>query len=66
MTIMEITKLVALTGPALRFKRTTSGRVLHFGEGKGKPFLLVDEREESAPMWSDDLVASDWEVVQAE
>jgi hypothetical protein len=60
MTIFEIASQAT---PGLRFKRTSSARILHFSEGKKGPkvYLVVDHYGQTAALFSDDLAASDWE-----
>ncbi len=61
MTLVDVAKQAE---PGKKFKRRSSARMLHFGEGKKRPpYIAVDEYEQSAVFWSDDLTADDWEVL---
>lgn len=60
---MTVTELAKSARGGKRFKRTGSARVLHFGDGKGGPFLVADHYDQTAAMLSDDLVADDWVFV---
>lgn len=62
MTIAEAAALLVKAKGAKRMERL--GRVVVLG-GKGKPYLLCDQKGMAAIFWTDDLVADDWAVKEA-
>lgn len=64
---MTLVEIGTIAKPKLRFKRASSPRALEFGwRGDvplGKPFIVVDYYGMTAALFSDDLMADDWEVV---
>jgi hypothetical protein len=64
---VKLDELAAGATPGLRFKRVSSARELHFSDHdrvRPRVYLAVDHYGNTAALFSDDLAADDWEVVQ--